>query len=79
VVQLLKNDILVESFPLTANEISRKLYAPGTYDIQILYDTNRNGKWDPGQFLPNKRQPEIVERLPKQLAVRANWDNDVTL
>lgn len=79
VVQLLKNDILVESFPLTANEISRKLYTPGTYDIQILYDTNRNGKWDPGQFLPNKRQPEIVEHIPKQLAVRANWDNDVTL
>ncbi|NCI47742.1 Ig-like domain-containing protein [Sediminibacterium soli] len=79
ILQLVKNDAVVESFPLIRNEVTRKLYRPGSYDVQILYDTNKNGVWDPGQFLPNRRQPEIVERITKQILVRANWDNDVTL
>ncbi|MBV9989309.1 MAG: Ig-like domain-containing protein, partial [Chitinophagaceae bacterium] len=79
VLQLVQGDKLVESVPLTGPEFSRKLYKPGTYDLRILYDTNRNGVWDPGRFFRGKHQPEIVQNLPRQLIVKANWDNEVTI
>jgi len=79
VLQLVQNDKLVESIPLTQPDFQRKLYRPGTYDVRILYDANKNGVWDPGKFFGEKRQPEIVYLVPKQVAIRANWDNEVTI
>lgn len=80
VLQFVQNDKLVESVPLTRNEFQRKRYRPGTYELRILYDTNQNGVWDTGSFWgTKKRQPEIVYLIPKQLAIRANWDNEVDI
>jgi hypothetical protein len=79
VLQLLQGDKLVESVPLTTGEFSRKLFKPGTYDMRILFDANKNGTWDPGHFFRNKRQPEIVENITRQLVVKANWDNEVNI
>jgi hypothetical protein len=79
VLQLVQNEKLIESVPLTQPDFQRKLFRPGTYDVRILYDINKNGKWDPGKFFGQKRQPETVYLDPKQIAVRANWDNDVTI
>ena len=80
VLQFVQNDKLLESVPLTKNDFQRKRFHPGTYELRILYDTNKNGVWDTGSFLHgNKRQPEIVFLVPKQLAVRANWDNEVDI
>ncbi len=79
VLQLVQNEKPVESIPLTQPDFQRKLYRPGTYDIRILYDTNKNGVWDPGKFFGEKRQPEIVYLHPKQVVIRANWDNEVTI
>jgi hypothetical protein len=79
VLQFVQGDKLLESVPLTQPEFQRKLYRPGTYDLRILYDTNKNGVWDPGKFFDLKRQPEIVYLIPRQLSVRANWDNEVTI
>lgn len=76
VIQLWTSDKLVESFPLTSAELYRKLYVPGTYEIKILYDANKNGVWDPGHFPSPKKQPEIVEVVQKELTIRANWDNE---
>lgn len=80
VLQFVQNNVLLESVPLTKNDFLRKRFRPGTYELRILYDTNKNGVWDTGSFLHgNKRQPEIVFLIPKQLAVRANWDNEVDI
>lgn len=76
VLLLLQNDKIVEASALTARDWTRKLYAPGEYDMRILYDTNKNGKWDPGSFFGTKRQPEIVRDLKIKLDVRGNWDNE---
>ena len=32
----------------------RELFEPGEYDLRILYDENKNGKWDPGSFFKNR-------------------------
>jgi hypothetical protein len=68
VLQLVQGDKLIESVPLTQPDFQRKLFRPGTYDVRILYDINKNGKWDPGKFFGEKRQPETVYLEPKQVA-----------
>lgn len=81
VLQVLQNDKMVDSIPLTRNEWYRKLFNPGDYDMRILYDNNKNGKWDPGKFFGVHKQPEIVVPINTKLSIRANWDNekDITL
>jgi hypothetical protein len=79
VLQLVQGEKLIESVPLTQPDFQRKLFKPGTYDVRILYDANKNGKWDPGKFFGEKRQPETVYLDSKQIVIRANWDNDVTI
>ncbi len=79
VLQIWQNDKLLESVVLTGTEFRRKLFHAGSYDLRILYDKNRNGIWDPGHFFGYKRQPEIVQLIPKALTIRANWDNEVNI
>lgn len=82
VLQIVQNDKVTDSIPLTQKEWYRKLYEPGEYEIRILYDKNKNGTWDPGKFFGAHIQPEIVETLKVKLSIRANWDNellDITL
>lgn len=79
VLQLVQGEKLIESVVLTQPDFKRKLFRPGTYDVRILYDANKNGKWDPGKFFGEKRQPETVYLVPQQVAIRANWDNEVTI
>lgn len=71
---------IVGSYPLTGKEWYRKLYKPGTYQLGILYDTNRNGVWDAGEFFAKrKRQPELVQPISTPLTVKGNWDNELTV
>lgn len=79
VLQLVQGEKLIESVALTQADFQRKLFHPGVYDVRILYDANKNGKWDPGKFFGEKKQPETVFLVSKQVAVRANWDNDVPI
>ncbi len=79
VLQIVQSDNIVESIPLTSYELVRKLYKPGSYDLRILYDANKNGIWDAGSFGKIKKQPEIVRLIPKVFTVRGNWDNEVTI
>lgn len=76
VLQIVQNENIVESILLTNKELRRKLFSPGEYDLRILYDANKNGIWDPGQFFGKHIQPEQVVLLNTKLSVRANWDNE---
>ena len=78
VLQIVAGDRIIESIPLTESEFRRKLFYAGSYDLRILYDKNKNGKWDPGEF-SEKRQPEIVVLVPKPITIKANWDNEVNI
>lgn len=79
ILQFIQSDKLIESVPLTSNELIRKLFKSGSFEMRILYDTNKNGVWDTGAFGKVKRQPEIVQLISKPLSVRANWDNEVNI
>ncbi len=75
VLQFVQGDEIQQSYALTALEWSNKFINPGEYDIRILFDANKNGKWDPGNY-SKKLQPEKVISLSQKLGVRANWDNE---
>jgi hypothetical protein len=66
---------------MTTKEFYAKLFAPGEYDLRILYDDNKNGIWDPGAFFENRHQPEKVLPISRKITVKAKWDNiiDITL
>jgi hypothetical protein len=84
-IDLSKNPVLVfvtgdasgsgTLYPLTSETFTRELFPPGEYNLRILYDSNKNGVWDPGQFFGKHIQPELVKPVPRKLNVRPNWDN----
>mgnify|MGYP006373252135 CR=1 FL=1 len=78
VLQFVQGNEIIESIPLTQQEWSRKLFPPGDYTIRILYDENKNGIWDPGNF-DTKKQPEITIFIPRKITVKADWDNEVDI
>lgn len=78
VLLMLQSDNVKYAFAFTnRREVRKLLFPPGEYDLRVLYDTNGNLRWDPGQFFGKKIQPEKVKPLKKKLSVKANWDNDV--
>jgi hypothetical protein len=80
VLQFVEQDVVKFSFAFkSGKEFRKQLFAPGDYDLRVLYDTNGNGVWDPGQFFGKHRQPEKVIPIKKKLTVKANWDNDVDI
>ncbi len=50
---------------------------PATYRIEIISDTNRNGRYDTGDFLLG-RQPEVIQRFDIE-ALRPNWEVEETI
>lgn len=76
-----QGDVTVNSFPITASRIIElKLYKPGDYDMKVLYDTNKNIKWDPGQFFGERKQPELIVDVERKLNVKPNqWETDFEL
>lgn len=75
VLQFVQGEEVVKSYPLASAEWSNKFVMPAEYELRILFDDNRNGKWDPGDY-SKKLQPEKVITLKDKLAIRANWDNE---
>jgi hypothetical protein len=83
VLLFIQADKVKLSFPLTTNELRKKLFPPGQYNLSILYDDNSNGVWDPGEFFGKHKQPEKVvpiilplKNKKRELNVKANWEND---
>lgn len=75
VLQLVQNNQVVNSVPLTSNRIEIERFQPGNYTMRLLEDLNGNGRWDPGD-LWRRIQPEYVVPIPGTLNVRANWENE---
>jgi uncharacterized protein (DUF2141 family) len=78
VLNLYRNDALELSRRVDANRIRYRIFHPGDYEIRILFDRNRNGKWDTGDYW-KKLQPEKILSRPQKWSVRANMDNELTI
>ncbi len=80
VLQMIQGDNVKYAFPFSnRREVRKILFPPGEYELRVLYDTNGNLRWDPGQFFGKKRQPEKVTPIKRKFIVKANWDNDVDI
>ena len=47
--------------------------------MRIVYDDNKNGKWDTGEFFGKHIQPEKVLLIARKLNVKPNWDTEVDI
>ena len=50
VLQFVQNGNVIRSASLTSIDYQESLFLPGEYELRLLFDENRNGKWDPGEF-----------------------------
>ena len=78
VLQFVQNNEVIKSYPLTSEIWSAPLFNPGEYELRILYDENKNGIWDTGNF-DKKKQPEKVYSISQKLSVRENFEKDVDI
>ncbi len=78
VVRLLaKNDQVVNTYTIRDTSTfatSIPFIAPDVYQVEIIEDLDRNGRWTTGNY-DLKRQPERVQKA-KLEEVRANWEVD---
>lgn len=59
-------------------ESSIKYCNPGEYKIKIVLDTNKNKKWDKGNWI-KKSKPEPVFYLKELIGVRILWEIEQTI
>jgi len=76
VLQIVSNETIYKSYPLTSADFLQSLFLPGEYELRILYDKNKNGIWDPGDFFGKHLQPELVKLVERRINVKPNWLNE---
>ncbi len=74
IIQITNNrdETIKEQLVNSTTNITFGYLKPDSYKVRIIYDDNKNGKWDTGDFL-DRRQPELVEYFEEIQPVRPNW------
>ena len=67
-----KYEVIQEKYYTGDESILFEYINPGEYYIRIIYDENKNKRWDTGNYL-KKIQPETVLYFPKKIEIRPNW------
>lgn len=78
-IELLRGEKVIARKVAGDSIIQFSLLNPDNYQLRVLHDKNKNGLWDSGSFWGEKKQPELVELLPSQITIKANWENKVNL
>ena len=68
-----ENKIKYTQYITKKQNIDFKNLEPGTYYLRVLFDTNKNGKYDPGNYLKSE-QPEKTSYATKEVIVRSSFD-----
>src|SRR3989339_387629 len=68
-----KETVLDEKFLDNDQDIKYEFLKPSKYKMKIIFDENKNGKWDTGKYF-EKRQPEKTIYFSGEINVRSNWD-----
>ncbi len=53
-------------------------YPTGKFSIRLIWDKNRNGKWDPADVWTLRKQ-EPIWYLNRTFTIRANWEQNETI
>ncbi len=75
IIQLtnMKDETVLQDITSSSKIITFDYLLPKKYKIRIIYDRNKNGKWDTGNYLKGL-QPEVIEYFPEVQELRANWN-----
>jgi hypothetical protein len=80
-VQVLQNNdtesVLEENVISEDQTVVFDYLPPEKYKVKVIFDENKNGKWDTGSF-QDKFQPEKVAYINEVIKVRSNWDSNLT-
>lgn len=79
IVQLTNSEaeVVSEKYSEKPEAIDFENLNPGKFNLRVILDSNKNGKWDTGNYL-KKTQPERISYYPDQLDIRSNWDEIYT-
>ena len=77
-IQLLddKENIVRQHIISNSETIFYDYLYPQTYKLKVIFDKNKNGRWDPGDYL-RKEQPEKTLYNVEVITIRSNWDLDL--
>jgi uncharacterized protein (DUF2141 family) len=65
---------VIKRDPITKSTVVvYKNYPIGKYNVRVIYDDNKNGKWDSGN-VKQRKQPEKTWLYPKDITLRSNWE-----
>lgn len=75
IVQLVdtKFNVTAQQYLTEKSNVLFQYIKPGNYYVRVIFDENRNRRWDTGSYL-DKRQPEEIVYYPAPIEIRANWD-----
>ena len=76
VLFIMSGETIIKSSKLSGPDFSEPLIFPGEYELRILYDDNKNGVWDTGEFFGKHKQPELVKPIERKINVKAGWQNE---
>ncbi|MFD0795334.1 Ig-like domain-containing domain [Mucilaginibacter litoreus] len=65
---VLRSDAITKTTSLTY-----KGYLTGKYNVRVVYDRNKNGRWDSGN-VKQRLQPENIWIYDKEITLRPNWE-----
>ena len=68
-----QNKVVTKSKTVTNKQVSFVDLQPRKYTIRVVFDNNKNNRWDTGIYLQHK-QPEKTIDFTKPIEIRANWD-----
>jgi uncharacterized protein (DUF2141 family) len=70
---VVRRDIITKKDTISYNN-----YLAGIYFTRVVYDINKNGKWDTGN-IKEQTQPEKIWYDTKEYSMKANWDREEIL
>ena len=79
IIELLKStgETVASEYIEKNTTIDFKLLDPALFTLRAIYDTNKNNRYDPGNYLEKKYAEEVVY-LSAEIDVRTNWDVEQT-
>lgn len=73
-----KGEILAHDYSEKNTKVEFIFLEPKDYILRVIYDDNKNKKWDSGNYLEKRQAEEVIYYSKIIKDVRANWNDNET-
>lgn len=73
-----KEEILAYDYSEKNTKVEFNFLEPKDYILRVIYDDNKNKKWDSGNYLEKRQAEEVIYYSKVIKDVRANWNDNET-